>query len=360
MQEIHVKAPARVCLFGDHQDYLGLPVIACAIDRYITITASPNNSKHFNIELPDLIKSRSFKCNDNFEPLESRDYFGSSIRVLRRIGIKINKGYNISITGNIPINAGLSSSSALTVAWVTFLIKAFDSLSNYTAVQIGHLAYLAECIEHRESGGRMDQYTSAIGGTIHINTKADKSFKHLSVPTSELIIAESGVPKETVAGLANLNSKAHEALALIKKAYPYFDIGTVNSANYLQYDDLVIKELKSYYLAAFKNHNITQAALIELNNKVPDLKNLGILMYAHHLILKNHLKITTPEIDSLINTAMNNGAYGAKIVGSGGGGCIAVCAPKQDVQNIINALIEAGAKAAYSVSISQGAYALNS
>ena len=38
--EIISKAPARVCLFGDHQDYLNLPVIACAIDRFIEIKAN--------------------------------------------------------------------------------------------------------------------------------------------------------------------------------------------------------------------------------------------------------------------------------------------------------------------------------
>lgn len=359
MAQVQIKAPARVCLFGDHQDYLGLPVIACAINRYITITATPNNSKKFNIELPDLNKSRSFLCYDPFELLESRDYFGSAIRVLKRNGISIDRGFDVTITGDVPINAGLSSSSALTVAWVTFLIKAFDSLTNYSAVSIGHLAYLAECVEHRESGGRMDQYTSAIGGSIHINTKADKSFNELHFPAAELIIAESGVPKETVAGLANLNSKAQEALALIKKEYPYFEISSINSGNYLEYDALVTKDLKPFYKAAFKNHNITQAALKELNGKNPSLKNLGILMYAHHLILKTLLNITTPEIDSLINTAMNNGAYGAKIVGSGGGGCIAICAPVEHKQHLINKLQAAGAKAAYSVAISPGAYNLN-
>jgi len=39
-----VKAPARICLFGDHQDYLELPVIACAIDKYITVEGKPNCS----------------------------------------------------------------------------------------------------------------------------------------------------------------------------------------------------------------------------------------------------------------------------------------------------------------------------
>ena len=35
MQSFTVHSPARVCLFGDHQDYLGLPVIAGTIDRFM-------------------------------------------------------------------------------------------------------------------------------------------------------------------------------------------------------------------------------------------------------------------------------------------------------------------------------------
>ena len=42
------KAPARICLFGDHQDYLGLPVIACAIDKYIIVEGKPNHSNFLN------------------------------------------------------------------------------------------------------------------------------------------------------------------------------------------------------------------------------------------------------------------------------------------------------------------------
>ena len=45
MNQVISKAPGRVCLFGDHQDYLGLPIIACAIDRFIEIQGSENDSE---------------------------------------------------------------------------------------------------------------------------------------------------------------------------------------------------------------------------------------------------------------------------------------------------------------------------
>ena len=51
---LSVKAPGRICFFGDHQDYLGLPVIAATIDRYIYMEATPKEQKTLSIELLDL------------------------------------------------------------------------------------------------------------------------------------------------------------------------------------------------------------------------------------------------------------------------------------------------------------------
>ena len=51
---IKVEAPARICFFGDHQDYLNLPVIAGTIDRFIHIEGKPINKKSFFLELIDI------------------------------------------------------------------------------------------------------------------------------------------------------------------------------------------------------------------------------------------------------------------------------------------------------------------
>ena len=58
------KAPARVCLFGDHQDYLELPIIACSIDRYISILATPNDQMVLNFYLADLDKRIKIDLNE--------------------------------------------------------------------------------------------------------------------------------------------------------------------------------------------------------------------------------------------------------------------------------------------------------
>ena len=50
---IRIKAPGRICLFGEHQDYLNYPVIAMAISKYIYLEAKKNSeTKFIMLKLP--------------------------------------------------------------------------------------------------------------------------------------------------------------------------------------------------------------------------------------------------------------------------------------------------------------------
>ena len=53
-KKIISKAPGRICLFGDHQDYLGLPIIATTINSQIKIEATQNSYREFKIIKKDL------------------------------------------------------------------------------------------------------------------------------------------------------------------------------------------------------------------------------------------------------------------------------------------------------------------
>ena len=84
------------------------------------------------------------------------------------------------------------------------------------------------------------------------------------------------------------------------------------------------------------------------------MNELGKLMNEHHAVLKNILKITPPKIDDMIDAALKAGAYGAKIVGSGGGGSICAIASEETQQKVIDSISAAGAKDAYAVSVTSG------
>ncbi|APZ47917.1 galactokinase [Polaribacter reichenbachii] len=355
MKEIISIAPGRTCLFGDHQDYLGLPIIACAINRHITLKATKNNSDTFNIDLPDINQKRTISIFKDAEKLEKEDFLQSALQVLKRYKCIPNSGYDILITGTIPINSGTSSSSALTVAWIQFLLKAFGPEKFLNPQDIAQLAFEAEVLEFNNPGGKMDQYSIGLGNIIYLETGNDFSFEVLKAPLSGLIMADSGVPKETTALLKRLKTNSWLAIEKVQKKMPNFKVETANFDDLQTYLNCISDDLKPYLEAAIGNFRVTKLALQEFKKDNLDLVKIGELMNLHHHYLKNLLKITVPKIDTMIDAALNEGALGAKIVGSGGGGSIAVLSPKNKEIVIKKALFNAGAKDVYIAAVDKGA-----
>jgi len=351
--KIEVVAPGRICLFGDHQDYLGLPIIACAIDRNITLKAKYNNRQVLRISMPDIKEERIIDLQNVIEPISNIDYFVSSIKVLKEVDCIPDKGFDIEITGNIPINAGLSSSSAIIVAWIAFLLKAYGSNITVTPELIGKLAYNAEVVYYKAPGGLMDQYTISIGNLVFIDT-VDGHHTIIDKKIESLIVGESGVPKKTLGVLKNLRGNAQSAINSVQTEVPGFKMIKSQIEDFEKYKHLVDDALKPVFFAAIRNFEITKLAYKELQNNEMDLFKVGKLMTAHHLILKNILKITVPIIDNMVDGAIRAGAMGAKIVGSGGGGSIVALTSPENEANVIKGIMDGGAKSAYKVDIADG------
>ncbi|MEZ0181620.1 MULTISPECIES: mevalonate kinase [Flavobacterium] len=354
MKKITSLAPGRTCLFGDHQDYLGLPVIACAIDRNIKLTAEQNSTNTFVLNMIDIDEVRIIDINAAFEKLEPRDYFASSLRVLRRYGCVPNTGYTITITGDIPINSGTSSSSALLMAWIRFLIDAFGIDHEVTPEFLSKLGYESEVLEHGEPGGMMDHFSIGVGNIVYINTKQPFSYRIIGTGLKGLITGVSGVPKETIGLIGEIKGNALMSIGIVKQNFPDFDLHASKIEDFDRYRNCLPDRLIPFFEAALKNYHYTKEALKEFEKPVLDLKKIGELMNQHHEVLRDLLKITVPRIDAMINAALRAGAYGAKIVGSGGGGSIVVIADPQIENAVIEAILDAGAQEAYAVNVDPG------
>lgn len=352
---IRIQTPARICLFGDHQDYLGLPIIACAINKYMTFDGKKNDKTYFEIAMPDIQEVRIIQLNDDFEGIVgTHDFLLSGLRVVKRYGCIPSEGFTVTLTSDIPINAGVSSSSALNVGWIHFLLKTFGCHQEITPELIAQLAYEAEVVEHNSPGGKMDQYTIALGNTIYLETGQKTTFQSLGSKLKGLILAESGISKETIGTLKNTRVLAEKAIKKVTQHHPSFAIEKATLSEISNYNTVLEAELQPYFYAAVANHSITQQALIEFQKEVPNELLFGTLMSQHHNILREQLQVSHPKIDTMLEAAIEAGAYGGKIVGSGGGGCAVVLAPKEKEDAIIQAFLQAGAKAAYPVSISNG------
>lgn len=344
-KEILTSAPARICLFGDHQDYLGLPIIACAINRFIEVRGKENGSKQLNVSMPDT-KSNVVV---NLEG-EGNGFLDLGLKVLRRHGLQVDRGFDVEVSGNIPINAGLSSSSALMVAWMRFLIEAYSTLQSTDDITLAKLAYEAEVLEQNGSGGKMDQFAISLGGIIYLDTVTDQ-VECINADLTGLIVGVSGQAKDTQGTLGSLKYKAHTAIEQVKKSNSTFNLLLAGEAEIEENLEFVDAQLSPYFEAAIVNHLITQKAKKELLKSTIDRQRIGALMNEHHAILKEKLGITTPRIDAMIDAARNAGALGTKIVGSGGGGCIVALSLSDKEAEIQEAMLSAGAVDAFSVDV---------
>ena len=91
------QAPGRICLFGDHQDYLELPIIACAISRRLHIKATPNGTNQFLIQMLDLNQKETIALDSSTAVIEKGDFLRTVLKVLRRFGCIPTQGYDIEI-----------------------------------------------------------------------------------------------------------------------------------------------------------------------------------------------------------------------------------------------------------------------
>ena len=70
---VSVSTPGRICLFGEHQDYLGLPVVPCAISLRIRIDARPREDRTVRIAMPDIGATEEFPLGGPLAYVRERD-----------------------------------------------------------------------------------------------------------------------------------------------------------------------------------------------------------------------------------------------------------------------------------------------
>ncbi|MHA1267021.1 MAG: GHMP family kinase ATP-binding protein [Candidatus Helarchaeota archaeon] len=349
--EIIVKAPGRVCLFGEHQDYLGLPVIAAAISLYIELRAIKIAENELKINLRDTGQQEIIPLNNREVKYKSnRDYLRSAYNLFIRKGYYLKQGYQCDISGIIPIGAGAASSSALVIAWITFLSHIFKV--RLRPENIADLGFQAEVDEFGEAGGRMDHYASTLGGILYLNTIPPFNFEQFAHPTTGLILVDSGERKDTVQDLRRVREQMYICLGEMKRKYPSFNLHTTSLEEIEAILESMLPEVANKIRTCLINRNITQKAknLLSSSQFSPEL--FGELLNRHHAQLCSGLGVSTPKIEELIAVAKEAGALGCKINGSGFGGSMITYAPN-NMEEVAEALETAGGKP-YQISISEG------
>jgi galactokinase len=327
-RSLAISTPGRVCLFGEHQDYLNLPVIAAAISRRIDVAGSMRCDRKVNIDLPDVRKRESFEIADTIPYVRERDYFRSAVNTLQRRGFHFSHGFDCEVQGTIPINAGTASSSALIVGWTNFLTRMSDQPRVLAAEEVAQIAYEAEVLEFREPGGMMDHFATSCGGLIWMESFPTLKVERLNAELGSFVLGNSHHPKDTKFILANVKERVKDIVRRVVERHPEFSLQSGASDNLSCSTNELSEEDFCILTGTVRNREITYAAKELLGNTPLEHAGLGALLNEHHVILRDVLKISTPKIDQMIDTALDAGACGAKINGSGGGGCMFAYAPQ--------------------------------
>ena len=332
---MEISTPGRVCLFGEHQDYLGLPVLAMAISLRSVIKSSPRNDSLVVIRKPDIGETEKFDLN-NIKYSSSKDHFKSGLKVCKRFGFKFSKGFECDLRSNIPIKAGTSSSSSILVTWIHFLSQIADNAKKLDRNTIAELAYQAEVIEFNFPGGMMDQYSTSLGGLIYLESNPKISIEQIDTNLGAFVLGDSLEQKDTIGILSRCRDSRITILNKMKELNSQINFQVICHD---QIDEYNLTAGENELLSGtIKNRDLLFEAKKELNKPKLDQEIFGSLLSKHHAILRDNLRISTPKIELMLKSAQEAGAYGGKINGSGGGGCMFAYCPNnpEEVRDAIN------------------------
>ncbi len=341
---LRVSAPGRICLFGEHQDYLHLPVIPAAIALRITVDARARRDRVVAVDLPDIGSRQSFSLDGPLDYAVKRDYLRSAVNVLRRHGYTFSRGLDCTVRGNIPINAGTSSSSALVVSWIHTLLRASDQGHAVPAQEIARFAHEAEVVEFGEPGGMMDHCASACGGLLYLEFEPALTVTPMHARPGPFVLGNSGEPKDTHGVLSSLKNRVRSIVRKIAVLDPSCSLRTLRQRDVAQFSGLLDASEFALLEGTVVNHELTLHARQLLESTPFDHHGFGALLGKHHAVLRDALRISTPRIERMLEAAVAAGAPGGKINGSGGGGCMVAYAP-DDPERVAEAVTRAGGTA---------------
>jgi len=302
---IHVRAPGRVNLIGDHTDYTGGMVLPMAIDRWTDIHAVPADGISLRSDDEALPAELDLVIDDprSVEPQWAK-YVAGVVAEMRTAS-----GISGTVTTDIPIGAGLSSSAALELAVALALGFDGDTLE---------LAQLCRRAEIRASGvpcGIMDQLVIAAGIAGHalLIDCGDLSIEPVVIPDDVEVVVEF-VAHRTLAGSAYADRVAECAAA-------ESIIGPLRTATL---DDLTA--IPNPVVRARAGHVIGENQRVrEFAHALAagDLQAAGDLMVASHNSLRHLYETSTPVMNAAVEALTERpGVYGARMTGGGFGGCV--------------------------------------
>lgn len=321
------SAPARVNLIGEHTDYTGGYVLPIAIPFYTRAVIAPSvNGGYF-------FRSESFgperEIGSGNMPLPNRDWSDYPVGVLAQLrASEIDvPPFTITLSGDVPFGAGLSSSASVEVASCLAMLALADESLSVEAISL-----LCQRAENEYVGspcGVMDQFAvsaAKAGHALLLNTR-DLSFELIPINAGELrdtciVVCNSMVRHSIAEGTyGDRRTEVEAGQRTLRQAHPTLrDLGDATLAQLEQSSTAMSAE--SYKRCRhILSENLRVLAAREALNQ-GDVVEMGRLMLEAHASQRDDFECSCDEIDFLVDTAASlPGCLGARMTGGGFGGC---------------------------------------
>lgn len=293
---IITRTPFRISFFGGGTDYPGWfrehggAVLATTINKYCYITCR---------RLPPFFEHKHRIVYSHIENVKHNDEIQHpAVRAVLNWA-KVADGMEIHHDGDLPARSGLGSSSSFTVG----LLHALQGLNGQMAYKDG-LARDAIHVEQNiigENVGSQDQVSAAFGGFNRIEFHRNDSFD-----VSPVIL-----PRHRREELRDHLMLCFTGFSRIASEVAKYKIDNLKSRE---------KELKLMRAMVDEALSILQNA----NESIDSFGKLLDASWQHKRSLSD--RVSTPEIDSIYQAAIDAGAIGGKILGAGGGGFLLIFA----------------------------------
>ncbi|MFA6526936.1 MAG: mevalonate kinase [Candidatus Babeliales bacterium] len=291
---IHGQGFGKIILFGEHFVVYGLPAIVASLEQSTTATIAVTPGKTFK-----LIDHRPFVPGVERSSEKEHDYYMMARSILDYFGLPNN--LSITLAGSLMVtNGGIGASAAAAVSIATALNNYFSL--GYKNNELYAAALHGEKAVHGNPSG-VDIAAALYGGITYFskNNHPKKDAPMLPLSSEDTLfftIIDSGqrcAIKETINDIATLRATNPSLFTSLCAAY----------------NDLVNRAGKALQMC--------------------DTRKIGQLMLENQQLL-DALTVSHPGINSVIEAALELGAYGAKLTGTGRGGLVIVLAPSKAVQ----------------------------
>ena len=341
-------APGRVNLIGEHTDYNGGNVFPCAIDKGTYGLVKKRNDRKFRMYSENFadLGVMEFTLDEltNDKKHDWANYPKGVIKMFLEAGQKIDSGFDILFSGNIPNGAGLSSSASIEML-TAIVLKDLFHLS-IDSVEMAQLGKKTENLFIGVNSGIMDQFAIAMGKKDHAILLDCNTLKYAYVPVvlkDEVIVIANTNKRRGLADSKYNERRAEcdEALAELQTKLPIKALGELSIEQFEANKDLIkspVRQKRAKH-AVYENQR-TLKAQKELS--AGNLAEFGKLMNQSHISLRDDYEVTGVELDTLAALAWEQpGVVGSRMTGAGFGGCTVSIVKKDKVDDFIKNVGEA-------------------